>query len=65
MIIGVLKEINAEENRVSMIPAGVEVMRAYSHTVLVEASAGVGSGFEDDLYEAAGAEIGIHGRADL
>jgi alanine dehydrogenase len=70
MIIGVLKEINAEENRVSMIPAGVEVMRAYSHTVLVEASAGVGSGFEDDLYEAAGAEIvstaeQIYERADM
>jgi alanine dehydrogenase len=70
MIIGVLKEINAEENRVSMIPAGVEVMRAYSHTVLVEASAGVGSGFEDDLFEAAGAELvstaeQIYERADM
>jgi alanine dehydrogenase len=70
MIIGILKEINAEENRVSMIPAGVEVMRAYSHTVLVQESAGVGSGFEDDAYEAAGAELvstaeQIYERADM
>jgi alanine dehydrogenase len=70
MIIGILKEINSEENRVSMIPAGVEVMRAYSHTVLVQESAGVGSGFEDDAYEAAGAELvstaeQIYERADM
>ena len=36
MIIGVLKEIKTEENRVSMIPAGVEVMIQNGHTLLVE-----------------------------
>ncbi len=57
MIVGVLKEIKAEENRVCMTPAGVEIMRQNGHEVLVEASAGVGSGFENETYKAAGAEI--------
>ncbi len=57
MIVGILKEIKAEENRVSMAPAGVEVMIQNGHTVLVEKSAGAGSGFEDDRYIYAGAKI--------
>lgn len=57
MIVGILKEIKAEENRVCMTPAGVEVMKQNGHTVLVEKSAGVGSGFEDVQYAQAGAEI--------
>jgi alanine dehydrogenase len=57
MIVGILKEIKTEENRVSMTPAGVEVMKGHGHKVLVEKSAGVGSGFEDETYAAAGAEI--------
>lgn len=57
MIVGILKEIKAEENRVCMTPAGVEVMRQNGHTVLVEKSAGIGSGFEDGMYAAAGAEM--------
>ena len=57
MIVGVLKEIKAEENRVCMTPAGVEVMARNGHTVLVEKSAGVGSGFADAAYADAGAEI--------
>ncbi len=57
MIVGILKEIKAEENRVCMTPAGVEVMKQNGHTVLVEKSAGVGSGFEDAQYAQAGAEI--------
>ena len=47
MIVGILKEIKAEENRVSMTPAGVEVMRQNGHTVLVESNAGIGSGYEN------------------
>ena len=57
MIVGILKEIKAEENRVSMTPAGVEVMRQDGHTVLVEKGAGSGSGFEDHIYTEAGAEM--------
>jgi len=47
MIVGVLKEIKAEENRVCMTPAGVEVMRESGHAVLVEKNAGKGSGFNN------------------
>jgi len=57
MIIGILKEIKTEENRVSMTPAGVEVMIQNGHTLLVEKDGGKGSGFEDENYIKAGAEI--------
>jgi alanine dehydrogenase len=57
MIAGILKEIKTEENRVSMTPAGVEVMQAHGHSILVEKNAGTRSGFEDAAYAAAGAEI--------
>ncbi len=57
MIIGILKEIKTEENRVSMTPAGVEVMIQNGHTLLVEKDGGKGSGFEDEDYQKAGAEI--------
>jgi len=57
MIVGILKEIKSEENRVSMTPAGVEIMKQRDHKVLVEAAAGKGSGFDDTAYAAAGAEI--------
>ena len=57
MIIGILKEIKAEENRVSMTPAGVEVMKQNGHSILIEREAGSKSGFEDSAYSKAGAEI--------
>jgi alanine dehydrogenase len=57
MIVGILKEIKSEENRVCMTPAGAEVMLANGHSVLVEKGAGSGSGFEDTVYLKAGAEI--------
>jgi alanine dehydrogenase len=57
MIIGVLKEIKVEENRVSMTPGGVELLRLHGHTVLVEKNAGAGSGFPDSRYREHGAEI--------
>ena len=70
MIVGILKEIKAEENRVAMTPAGVEVMKQNGHTVLVEKSAGEASGFTDTAYAEAGAEIAgdpadIYQRADM
>lgn len=64
MIVGVLKEIKAQENRVCMTPAGVEVMKQHGHTVLVEASAGAGSGFCDADYQAAGAKV-VDAPADI
>ncbi|MCP3925736.1 MAG: alanine dehydrogenase [Desulfobacterales bacterium] len=57
MIVGILKEIKVEEHRVCMTPAGVEVMKNNNHTVLVENKAGMGSGFSNDEYINAGAEI--------
>lgn len=57
MIVGILKEIKTEENRVCMTPAGVEVMITNGHKVLVEKGAGSGSGFEDSAYLKSGAEI--------
>lgn len=57
MKVGILKEIKAKENRVAMTPAGVEEMVAHGHKVLVETTAGEGSGFSDQKYENAGAGI--------
>lgn len=57
MIVGILKEIKVEENRVCMTPAGVEVLKQHGHTVLVENSAGLGSGFSDKDYIEHGADI--------
>ncbi|MBW2514608.1 MAG: alanine dehydrogenase, partial [Deltaproteobacteria bacterium] len=57
MKVGVLKEIKTKENRVAMTPAGVEQMVAQGHTVMVESTAGEGSGFSDKTYEKAGASI--------
>jgi alanine dehydrogenase len=57
MIVGILKEIKSEENRVCMTPAGVEVMAHSGHEVLVEKSAGAGSGFADAAYVGAGARM--------
>ena len=70
MIIGILKEIKEEENRVSMTPAGVEVMKQNGHTVLVETKAGAMSGFKDSFYLEMGAELvetpqEIYQRADM
>jgi alanine dehydrogenase len=62
MIVGILKEIKTEENRVCMTPAGVEVMISNGHKVLVEKGAGSGSGFEDAAYLKAGAEIAATNR---
>jgi alanine dehydrogenase len=57
MIIGVLKEIKNNENRVALTPAGVHALVRTGHKVLVEKCAGNGSGIADDEYKAAGAVI--------
>ncbi len=56
MIIGVVKEIKEQENRVALMPAGVRALVAAGHRVLVEAGAGRGSGIGGTQYRAAGAE---------
>ncbi|MBW7473520.1 alanine dehydrogenase [Paenibacillus oenotherae] len=55
MIIGVPKEIKGSEFRVALTPAGASMLKAAGHEVLVESSAGIGSGFDDDSYAAEGA----------
>lgn len=57
MIIGIPKEIKNNENRVAMTPAGVRELVQHGHTVYVQHTAGLGSGFSDDDYIAAGAKI--------
>ncbi len=57
MKVGVLKEIKTKENRVAMTPAGAELMVANGHTVMIETTAGEGSGFSDEAYVSVGAQI--------
>ena len=70
MIVGVPKEIKADEQRVALVPSGVPAFVAHGHTVLVEQGAGEGSGIADAQYRAAGAHIvrkrtSVWERADL
>ena len=57
MIIGVVKEIKPQENRVGMTPAGIEALVKAGHTCYVEKSAGLGSFFTDEEFMEAGAHI--------
>lgn len=57
MIIGVPREIKEHEYRVSMTPPGVSRLVKDGHRVVVETSAGTGSGFPDEEYKEAGADI--------
>ena len=57
MVFGILKDIKEGENRVICTPVEAASIRAAGHTVLVQSGAGVGAGFPDEKYTAAGAEI--------
>ena len=57
MIIGVPKEIKNNEYRVALVPAGARTLVEKGHRVLVERSAGKGSGILDDEYLWVGAEV--------
>lgn len=57
MIIGVPKEIKNNENRVALTPAGAVELTKRGHTVYVQSTAGNGSGYSDEDYEKAGAQI--------
>ena len=57
MIVGIPKEIKPQENRVAILPSGVMSFVDAGHTVYVEKNAGVGSGFSDEEYINAGAQI--------
>ncbi len=57
MIIGVPKEIKSWENRVSLTPSGAKTLIENGHKIFVQTTAGLGSGFTDEEYEAIGAII--------
>ena len=70
MTIGVPKEIKEQEQRVALLPSAVEQLKRRGHTVLVEKNAGLGSGYPNEDYEKAGAEIvdlakDVFARADM
>ena len=57
MLVGVPKEIKVHEYRVGLVPASVRELIHRGHKVLVEKGAGLGIGFDDNAYKAAGAKI--------
>ncbi|MDN9008576.1 alanine dehydrogenase [Brevibacillus laterosporus] len=57
MRIGIPKEIKNNENRVAMTPAGAMNLVKNGHEIFIETSAGLGSGFTDEQFVAAGAKI--------
>ena len=57
MKIGLIKEIKTRENRVGLTPTGVAALNANGHQVQIEQGAGLGSGFSDAAYQAAGGNI--------
>ena len=70
MIIGVPKEIKEQEQRVGLLPSGTKELTKRGHSVLVEKDAGLGSGYSDQDYIKAGAEIveqakEVFARADM
>jgi alanine dehydrogenase len=70
MIIGVPKEIKEQEQRVGLLPSAANQLIRRGHSVLVEKNAGFGSGYTDEQYAKAGAEIvnqakEVFARADL
>ena len=60
MIIGTVREIKVDENRVGLTPGGCEVLVKAGHKVIVESGAGAGSGFTDEQYSHAGAAVVAH-----
>lgn len=57
MVIGIPKELKVAEKRVAITPAGVRTLMEEAHTILIEAGAGLGSGFSDESYVRAGGEL--------
>ncbi len=63
MIIGIPKEIKDNEYRVALIPSGAGILVKSGHKVIIQKSAGIGSGFTDDEYKETGAEIAEDAKA--
>lgn len=70
MIIGVPKELKTAETRVGLTPEWVKKLTNFGHKVLIQSTAGKGSGFPDEQYVSAGAEIvdtidEVYGKAEF
>jgi alanine dehydrogenase len=70
MIVGTVRELKVQEDRVGLTPEGADALVRAGHAVLVEEGAGLGSGLRDEAYRAAGAEVvagpdDVWGKADL
>lgn len=70
MVIGVPKEVKEQEQRVALLPSAANQLIRHGHSVLVEENAGIGSGYADEEYVKAGAEIAdtakeVFARADM
>ena len=70
MIVGAPKEVKKDEYRVALLPVGADLLGKDGHTVLIEKEAGLATGFDDQRYRAAGAEIvetadEIYARAEM
>lgn len=57
MTIGIPREIKTDEYRVGLLPVGAQLLTRAGHRVVVQTQAGAASGFTDDDYQAAGAQI--------
>lgn len=64
IIVGIPKEIKNNENRVALTPGGAGMLRMQGHQVLVQAGAGLGSGFTDEDYRQEGSTI-VAGAAEV
>lgn len=70
MIVGVPKEIKTNENRIALLPVGAKALADNGHKVIIEKEAGLGTGFTDDDFKNAGAEIvnsasSVYGDSDM
>jgi alanine dehydrogenase len=70
MVVGIPREIKPEENRIAIVPGGAETLVHKGHRVFIEKGAGLGSGFSDEEFMRAGAQISdrhedIFAEADL
>jgi alanine dehydrogenase len=70
MVIGIPKEIKEQEQRVALLPSAANQLTRRGHSVVVEKNAGIGSGYADEEYAKAGAEIvdqakDVFARADM
>src|SRR5688572_7490251 len=62
MELGVVREVTPQERRVAVTPEGTRTLVALGHGVVVESNAGLGSGFTDTEYLAAGGQLAFSAR---